>query len=704
MNPLVLRFLPFMRWQRPTPEILKSDFSAGLAVALVLVPQSMAYAQLAGLPPVYGLYASLLPVIVAALWGSSNHLATGPVAVVSLLTATALIPLASPGSGEFIMLAIALAFLVGVIQLSMGLLRMGALVSFISHPVIVGFTNAAALIIGLSQLNKLLGVPIDTSGHFMVGLWGVLMELGRVHWPTLAFGLGAILIMVGLKRVMPKIPGVLAAVVLATVVSWAMGFERKAEIDLHQVAIPEVAEQLAEWAELRARTIDLDLDIRAREARLDALQGSEAAELRYQIELLRLDMAAAQAATAEVRKTLRDLRFQLVAADADTPARLVSIGDVDPGETVSRGRWRIDGIADTTVKLNAGGKVVGSIPAGLPDWAFPELSLATVSALMTAAFVIALVGFTEAIAIAKAIAGRTGQRLDPNQELIGQGLGNITGSMTQAYPVSGSFSRSAVNLNSGGRTGLSSVFTAALILLVLLFLTPLFYHLPEAVLAAIIMMAVVGLINFKAIHHAWLASRHDGIAAIVTFIATLAVAPKLDYGILIGVALAVGLFLYRTMHPRVAELARHADGTLREAQRYGLKASEEICLLRFDRSLYFANVPYFEDAVLEMVTRHPTAKYLIVVTKGINEIDASGEETIRSLVDRLKARGVTLVFAGVKAQVLEVMERTGLDLALGKDNVFRSTDASITAIQERLDAGKKETEVQQSARTDEKSE
>jgi sulfate permease, SulP family len=249
MNPLLLRIFPFMRWQRPNADVLKADFSAGLAVALVLVPQSMAYAALAGLPPVYGLYASLLPVVIAALWGSSNHLATGPVAVVSLLTATALIPLASPGSGEFIALAIVLAFLVGIIQLSMGLLRMGALVSFISHPVIVGFTNAAALIIGLSQLNKLLGVPIDTSGHFMVGLWGVLTELTRLHWATLAFGFGAILIMVGMKRVAPKIPGVLAAVVIATALSWAIGFERKTEVDLAQVAPAGGLRSNWPWAE-----------------------------------------------------------------------------------------------------------------------------------------------------------------------------------------------------------------------------------------------------------------------------------------------------------------------------------------------------------------------------------------------------------------------------------------------------------------------
>jgi sulfate permease, SulP family len=693
MNPMLLRLFPFMRWQRPNRDILKADLSAGIAVALVLVPQSMAYAQLAGLPPVYGLYASLLPVVIAALWGSSNQLATGPVAVVSLLTATALIPFASPGSGEFIALAIVLAFLVGIVQLALGLLKMGALVSFISHPVIVGFTNAAALIIGLSQLNKLLGVPIDTSGHFMVGLWGVFTELTRLHWPTLAFGLGAILLMVGMKRIAPKIPGVLAAVVVTTVVSWAVGFERKADVEIAQIGPPEIAAQIQQLSDLKTQQLQREDAVREREAAIEQADPTEAATLRYEASLLKIEAAAIQAEARTAHNALRDLRFRLLVSEDESTPRFLLDENVTDAQETDRRTYRVDQITDGAVRMNAGGKVVGNIPAGLPSFAAPDLSLSTVAALFTAAFVIALVGFTEAIAIARAMAGRTGQRLNPNQELIGQGLGNLAGSFTQAYPVSGSFSRSAVNLNSGGRTGLSSAFTALMILLVLVFLTPLFYHLPQAVLAAIIMMAVIGLINFKAIHHAWLASRHDGIAAIVTFVATLAFAPKLDIGILVGVGLAVALFLYRTMRPRVSELARYSDGTLREAQRYGLKASDEIGLLRFDRSLYFANVPYFEDAVLELAARHPNAKYLIVVTKGINEIDASGEEVIHSLVNRLKARGVTLVFAGLKAQVLEVMERTGLDSVIGKENIFRSTDASISAVQERVNTfNRKEAE------------
>ncbi|WP_018139181.1 MULTISPECIES: SulP family inorganic anion transporter [unclassified Thioalkalivibrio] len=685
MNSILLRIFPFLSW-RPTKETLNADLIAGISVALVLIPQSMAYAQLAGLPPVYGLYASLLPVMVAALWGSSNQLATGPVAVVSLLTASALVPLAAEGSSEFIMLAIALALIVGVIQLVMGLFKLGALVSFISHPVIVGFTNAAAIIIGLSQINKLLGVPIDTSGHFLLGLWGVVLELGHTHWPTLAFGLGAIALMVGMKRVAPKIPGVLVAVVVTILVSWLIGYERKADTTLAQIAPGELVELAQQIEEKQGQAANLDDRVRELDLEIQEAARGDAPALRFEQEQAALQRDELRAELAPLRDELRNTTLRRLPATDDEPERFIADDHMTDAERerAERTSWRIEQVDGDEVSLNGGGAVVGNVPQGLPSISAPEITFGTITTLLTTAFVIALVGFTEAIAIAKAMAARTGQRLDPNKELMGQGLANIAGGFTQGYPVSGSFSRSAVNLNSGARTGLASVFTAVLIGIALLFLTPLIYHLPQSVLAAIIMMAVVGLINFKAIKHAWVANKHDGAAAVVTFIATLAMAPNLDYGILMGAGLAIVLYLYRTMQPRVCELARYDDGTLREAQRYGLETNEKVGLMRFDGSLYFANVPYFEDAVLDLVARHPQAKYLIVVGKGINEIDASGEEVIHQLVHRLKARGITLVFAGVKAQVLEVIQRTGLEDIIGKDNIFKSTDHAVKEISERV--------------------
>ena len=552
---ILRRAFPFLRWFPYSGSSFRADFIAGLTVALVLVPQSMAYAQLAGLPPYYGLYAAFLPVMVAALWGSSNQLGTGPVAVVSLLTASALEPLAASGSEAFIALAILLALLVGIVQLTLGVFKLGIIVNFLSHPVIVGFTNAAAIIIALSQVSKLIGVPMGRSEHFIADIWGVVQKIGHTHGPTLAMGVVAIALIWGFRRWAPKLPGVLIAVTVTTAASWLLEFN--------------------------------------------------------------------------------------------------------------------------TV---LGGQIVGKVPEGLPSMNLPAISWQMIGTLLPTAIVISLVGFMEAISIAKAIAAKTKQKIDPNQELIGQGLANLVGAMTQAFPVSGSFSRSAVNINAGAATGMSSVFTGAFVLLTLLFLTPLLYHLPQPVLAAVIIMAVVGLVNFDAVKHAWQASRHDGVAAIVTFLATLAFAPHLDTGILIGAGLAVGLYLYRTMTPRIAILGRHSDGSLRDARVHNLPASEVVTAVRFDGSLYFANVAYFEDAILEAVASNPKAKYLLVVGNGINELDASGEEVMHHLTDSLRAGGVTLVFSGLKKQVVDVMRATGLLDHIGEARLFPTADMALAAI------------------------
>jgi SulP family sulfate permease len=555
----IQKFFPFLRWFPLGANTLRADLVAGITVALVLIPQSMAYAQLAGLPAYYGLYAAFLPGIVAALWGSSKQLATGPVAVVSLLTASALAPFAQVGTPEFVALAIMLAFLIGLVQLALGLFRLGVVVNFLSHPVIVGFTNAAAIIIGLSQLNKIFGVSMPRSEHFIHDIWGVLEQVGGTHFPTLVMGVAAFAIMWSMKKYAPKLPGVLVAVVVTTLASWALGFAEH------------------------------------------------------------------------------------------------------------------------------GGKVVGEIPSGLPSLALPTLNLDLAIDLIASAVIISLVGFMEAISIAKAMAAKTKDRIDPNQELIGQGVANIIGSLGQSYPVSGSFSRSAVNLNAGARTGMSSVFAGLVVLVTLLFLTPLLYHLPQSVLAAVIMMAVVGLINFKAIRHAWEAHKHDGIAAIVTFIATLAFAPHLDNGIMVGAGLAVVLFLYRTMKPRVALLGRFGDGTLRDLHVHPtLPTDERIIVVRFDGQLYFANVSYFEDTILAAVADHPNARYILVVADGINQLDASGQEVLEHLIDRLGAIGITMVLSGMKRQVVQVLHRTHLMEHLGHDNIFATAEMALDAIYDRL--------------------
>jgi SulP family sulfate permease len=308
-----------------------------------------------------------------------------------------------------------------------------------------------------------------------------------------------------------------------------------------------------------------------------------------------------------------------------------------------------------------------------------------IGTLLSTALVISLVGFMEAISIAKALATKAKQKVDPNQELVGQGLANIIGGFTQAFPVSGSFSRSAVNFNAGAKTGMAAVITALFVLIALLFLTPLLYHLPQAVLAAIIIMAVIGLVNFGAVKHAWHASRHDGIAAAVTFVATLLFAPHLDNGIMVGAGLAILLYLYRTMEPRVAQLGRFSDGTLRDVKvNPNLPTSPHIIAMRFDGSLYFANVAFFEDTILEAVAAKPTAKYVLVVGDAINQLDASGEEVVHHLVERLRGNGMDIIFSGLKKQVLDVMRHTGLFDLIGQRNIYATEDQAIAAIYERL--------------------
>ncbi|MFZ2302537.1 MAG: SulP family inorganic anion transporter [Gallionella sp.] len=680
------RFLPFLRWFPLRGEYVKADLIAGITVALVLIPQSMAYAQLAGLPAYYGLYAAFLPGIVAALWGSSAQLATGPVAVVSLLTASVLAPLAASGSSQFIALAILLALMVGIIQLLLGIFKLGVVVNFLSHPVIIGFTNAAAIIIGLSQLNKLFGVSMGRSESFIQDIWGVLLQIGETHIPTLLIGVSAFALMWGMKKFAPKMPGVLIAVALTTAVSWAIDFEHNGTGKIEEIMDAEVKALANKFSQNEARIDELNGRLGAKSAELKqhlktpAISLQHAAALNYEIELLRLELKDAEGENRKLARSMRKFIFEQVPAADGQPARLYLTGQVPQAEKADGYRWRIRRVSKGELRLVGGGEVVGSIPAGLPQIEMPKFSWDMIVSLFSGALVISLVGFMEAISIAKAMAAKTRQRIDPNQELIGQGFANIVGSFSQSFPASGSFSRSAVNLNAGAQTGMSTVFAGAIVLLTLLFLTPLLYHLPQAVLAAVIMLAVVGLINFKAIGHAWHIHKHDGIAAVVTFAATLAFAPHLDNGIMVGAGLAILLYLYRTMRPRVAILGRYHDGTLRDAKVHNLPVSENIIAMRYDGSLYFANVSYFEDAILEAVANTPRARHLLIVSNGINQLDASGDEVIRHIVERLRASGIRVVFSGLKKQVIDIMRHSGLLDYIGEGNVFAEEDKALDSI------------------------
>lgn len=553
-------FIPFLEWagELRNKDTVRADIIAGITVALVLVPQSMAYAQLAGLPVYYGLYASFLPPMIAAIFGSSRQLATGPVAVVSLMTAAALGPLATTPEA-YLAYALLLAFMVGVFQLFLGLFKLGVLVDFLSHPVVVGFTNAGALIIATSQLGKVFGVSVEREAHHYETVWNTLVAAaGNTHYSTLGMAILAFAIMWGVRRFAPNLPGVLIAVVITTLLAWFTGF-----------------------------------------------------------------------------------------------------GD-------------------------AGGKVVGDIPKGLPALVLPAFELTTIWQLIPVAITISLIGFMEAISIAKAMAARTRQRLNANQELIGQGLSNIAASMFSGYPVSGSFSRSAVNINAGAITGFSSVVTGLVVAITLIFLTPLLYHLPQATLAAVIIMAVINLIKVEPIIHAWKAQPHDAVVAVITFVLTLLFAPHLDKGIIVGVLLSLGLFLWRTMRPRFAQLSRYKDGTMRDIRVRHLDTSPVISVVRFDGSLYFASAGYFETKILGVVAANPELKYIILDAEGINQIDATGEEVLHHLWERLQAQGITLIIARMKKQFMDTIRRTGLKEKMGEPTFHSRIGLALNHVWEQL--------------------
>lgn len=684
MSPVAIRLLPFLRWFPLQPGQLRADLVAGMTVALVLVPQSMAYAALAGLPVVYGLYAAFVPVIIGALWGSSHHLHTGPVAMISLMSAAALVPFAAVGSPEFIGLSLMLAMLVGAICLALGLLRLGVLVNFLSHPVTIGFTNAAAIIIGLSLLNRILNVPMPRSDRFLYDMWVTVSQIGQTHLPTVLFALAAAALLVALQRYLPRVPAVLVAVVLATTASWLIGFERSVRVAPGAIADPGVRIEVEEFMRDKARIEDNSREIARLSAELrrlpgDAAGAARAIALEAEIAALRLHGRQLTRLVNERRVALH--RHQFVRADTPEGPRYIPAAGGGDGA-----RWRFTGVRDGAVTLSAGGEVVGKVPAGLPAFAVPPLRTDLLLELLPAALVIALIGFMEASLVAKTIAARTRQRLDTNQELIGQGLANLVGSFFQSYTVSGSFSRSALSVRAGARTGLFAIVSALGALVAMLFLTPLLYHLPQAVLAVIVMFAVFGLVRIAPLVHAWQVARHDAIAGIVTFIATLALAPSLATGIGIGVALTVAMFLIRTMRPRAEILGRHPDGTLGGIKSHGLKPlSENFVAVRFDGALNFVNVSYFEDIVLEALTRYPKARAVLVIGSGINDIDASGEEKMRELALRLRENGVTLALSSLKKPVHDVCARSGLCEVVGTENLFKTKELAIATMHRRHD-------------------
>jgi len=504
--------------------------------------------------------------------------------------------------------------------------------------------------------------------------------MDHTHWPTLGMAALAFVIMYVVRHYKPKLPAVLVAVIITTVLAWLTGYEKHRSIQVDQIASQKIRTALL-YDVVEAKYIS-----NLKEKYIIAQQGHDAKAEGADDE--NVASLKERQGLEKIKLQLNQLKEQASFSHKELFATpLYSIGQGEQMEFYTRseiksrniageekknyGPWYIKSYKNRVVELQAGGKVIGKVPGGLPGFRMPSFDWAAMMHLIGATITISLIGFMEAISIAKAMAAKTRQSLNADRELIGQGMSNLIGSMFQAYPVSGSFSRSAVNINAGAVTGFSSVITVIVVAFALLFLTPLLYYLPQATLAAVIITAVAGLVSIKPMIHAWQANRHDGIVAVVAFVFTLALAPELEMGILLGMLLSLVLLLFRIMKPRVVFPLHRAHLLPADAVTAGAIDDGRIVRMRFEGSLVFANVAFFEEELQKLLASTPQLKVLIIDAVSINEIDASGDQMLREYYKRLTESGIQVLFTRVRKPILEIFERSHMHEDIGKENFYR---------------------------------
>ena len=538
------RWMPFLKWPRPDAALLRSEFIAGLTVALVMIPQCVAYAGLAGMPLVTGLYAGLLPPLVAVLFGSSTRLSVGPSALTCILVGTSLTGLAEPGSAQWISLAVWLAILSGVVQFSLGAGGFAWLLNLVSSPVLLGFTQAAALLIIASQVPTFIGMQPPLSRIF---------DNPAIDWGAFGFGAASLVLLIAGKRWAPRLPMVVVVMAAAALVSKYTGYSER-------------------------------------------------------------------------------------------------------------------------------GAVIGALPEGLPSPYWPGLpAWETLGALIVPAMVIALVSFLETASSAKIEAQRDGKRWNDNQDLLAQGLAKLASAFSGSFPTSTSFSRSAITLFAGAKTGWSTLFTVSFVLATLLLLAPALHHVPRAVLAAVVIAAVAGLLKPRALLRLWQIDRVEAITALVTFGVTLLASPRIYWGVLTGVLMGLAHFLHHRLHPRIIETGLHPDGSMRDRHLWNLPPlAPAMYALRMDDELDFASGSAFERAIIEHLAAHPEVRHVVLFAQPINRIDATGVEIFAQLRTFLKGRGVTLHISGIKLPVERVLRKAG---ALYEDPLLKMYRTDAEALQ-----------------------
>ena len=565
------RYLPPLRWLRGYSRgTFAADSLAAVIVTIMLIPQSLAYALLAGLPAEMGLYASILPLVAYALLGTSRTLSVGPVAVVSLLTASAVGRVADAGTADYASAAVAMACLSGIMLAAMGLFRLGSLSNLLSHPVVSGFITASGIIIALSQLRHILG--IEGHGETLPALTGTLLaHAAEVNAPTLITGAGALLFLFWARRGLAPLLG--------------------------RAGVPP----------------------------------------------------AAAAVLARAGPVLVIVATIALSYAGGFEARGVAIG--------------------------------GTVPSGLPAFSTPVFSLTLWSELAVPALLISLIGFVESVSVGRTLAARRRQTVDANQELLALGAANVAAAFSQGFPVTGGFSRSVVNFDAGAETQLASVLTAGGIALAALLLTPVLYYLPQATLAATIIVAVVSLIDWRLVRDAYRYSHTDFIAVAITIVTTLALGVEL--GVLTGILASVGLHLHKTSRPHIAVVGT-VPGTehYRNVDRHEVLTYPNLVSLRVDESLYFVNAAYLENAVYELVADRPGLEHVVLQCAAVNEIDLSALETLERINHRLREQGITLSLSEVKGPVMDGLERSSF-LAQLTGAVYLSHHQAVQALRPR---------------------
>ncbi|UXP30621.1 sulfate permease [Reichenbachiella agarivorans] len=535
---------------------LKGDLTAGLIVGILLVPQGMAYAMIAGLPPVYGLYAAIFPQIVYALFGSSRQLAVGPVAMDSLLVATGVSALAAAGSDHYIELAVLLALMIGMIQLTMGLFRLGFLTNFLSRPVITGFTIAAVLIIMVNQLKYLTGVDLSRSKYLHEIIVELISKTSDINWYSFAIGVSGVLLTLVLRKISPKVPASLVLVVLGSLVVYF---------------------------------------------------------------------------------------FHL--------------------ETI-------------------GVSIIGFVPKGIPSVQVPTWTWYQIQSLLPTAITLAIIGFIEAYSLAQAVQvnHKNEYEVKSNRELIALGMGNMIGSMFSSFTTTGGFSRTAVNDAAGAKTTLALIFSAMVVLSVLMFMTGLFYYLPHAALAAIIIMAVAGLIKVEEVKRLWKTDRYDFVMMLVALGGTIMLG--IEWGIGLGVVISLIVLIYKTSTPHIAELGQiEGTHTFRNLERFkNAQDRPEIGILRFDARLYFANTVALREKIDEMLAKKTEMKLFVLDAQSIGDVDSSGMETLHRIYENLNQRGIQFKLAAVIGPVRDKLYRSGLVSQIGLHNFHESIESAIGII------------------------